>query len=213
MELGLFVKRYKHARHGFFDWRSDLTLINKVTLAIFFACLTGLMAQMRIYLPITPVPVTGQVFAVLLAGVLLGGRYGSLSQLFYAGIGAAGVPWFAGAASGIGYLTGVTGGYLVGFIVAAFVIGEFTDRYVASRGLVPQMLLMTTGIGIIYTLGSLQLALVLDLSLSEAILMGALPFVPVDLVKAFAAATVAFGILPKTSYTEELDAEKYPYEF
>ncbi|MDY6959484.1 MAG: biotin transporter BioY, partial [Halobacteriota archaeon] len=162
---------------------------------------------------ITPVPVTGQVFAVLLAGVLLGGRYGSLSQLFYAGIGAAGVPWFAGAASGIGYLTGVTGGYLVGFIVAAFVIGEFTDRYVASRGLVPQMLLMTTGIGIIYTLGSLQLALVLDLSLSEAILMGALPFVPVDLVKAFAAATVAFGILPKTSYTEELDAEKYPYEF
>jgi len=210
MELGSFVDRYKHARYGFFDWRCDLNLINKVAIAISFACLTGLMAQIRVYLPFTPVPITGQVFVVLLAGVLLGRRYGGLSQLFYAGIGAAGVPWFAGSASGIGYLTGVTGGYIVGFIIAAFVIGEFTDRYVASRRLLPQMMLMTTGIGIIYALGSLQLALVLDLSLSEAVLMGTLPFVPVDLVKAFAAATIAFGILPKTAYNEESDAEKYP---
>ncbi len=213
MELGSFVDRYRHARYGFFDWRCDLNLIQKVVLTISFACLTGLMAQIRVYLPFTPVPITGQVFVVLLAGVFLGRRYGGLSQLFYAGIGAAGVPWFAGSASGIGYLTGVTGGYIVGFIVAAFVIGEFTDRYVASRGILPQILLMTTGIGIIYALGSLQLALVLDLSLSEAILMGALPFVPADIVKAFAAATIAFGILPKTAYNEESDAGKYPGGF
>lgn len=213
MELGTFVDKYKHARYGFFDWRCDLNMAQKIALSVAFACLTGLMAQIRFFLPFTPVPITGQVFVVLLAGILLGKRYGGLSQIFYAGIGVAGVPWFAGAASGIGYLTGVTGGYIVGFIITAFVIGEFTDRYVASRSLIPQMLLMTTGIGIIYALGSLQLALVLDLSLSEAILMGALPFVPVDIVKAFAAAAVAYGILPKTAYNEEIDAERYPGSF
>ena len=90
MVLGSFVNNYRYTRYNFFKWRYELNVAHKVVLAISFACLTGLMAQMRIYLPFTPVPITGQVLAVLLAGVLLGKRYGGLSQVFYVGIGAAG---------------------------------------------------------------------------------------------------------------------------
>ncbi|MDY6966656.1 MAG: biotin transporter BioY [Halobacteriota archaeon] len=205
MELGSFVDGYRGARYNFFKWRHELDVIQKVALAITFACLTGLMAQMKIFLPFTPVPITGQVFAVLLAGVLLGRRYGGLSQVFYLGIGAAGVPWFADYSGGMAYLSGVTGGYIIGFIFAAFMIGEFTDRYVASRGLLPQFILMMGGVIIIYAIGTLHLALVLNVGISKAIMLGVVPFVPLDIAKAIAVAGVAYAILPKTSYGDEVD--------
>ena len=201
MEIGLYIDKYKDVRYNIFKRRAELGFVNKIALALIFACFTGLMAQMKVFLPFTPVPITGQVFAVLLAGIFLGKRYGGLSQIFYVGIGAAGIPWFASAGSGIGYLTGVTGGYLIGFIVAALVIGEFTDRYTNSRRLFGQLGLMMFGVLIIYAFGAAQLALVLGTGFEETMTLAVIPFIPIDVIKAAMVAGIGWGVLPKTSYS------------
>ena len=95
MEINMYIDRYKNVRLNLFKWRYELNFVYKLILALSFACLTGLLAQLRFYIPGTPVPVTGQVFGVILAGVLMG-TWGGISQVMYIGIGAAGVPWFAG---------------------------------------------------------------------------------------------------------------------
>lgn len=90
--------------------------------------LIALSAQIRIVLPFSPVPITGQTFAVLLLGALYGSWRGSATVATYLVLGAAGLPVFAGGASGLSRLIGPTGGYLVGFIVSAFVVGLLSER-------------------------------------------------------------------------------------
>lgn len=201
----IFVK-FESAKLNFFKWRFESTFMNKVALAFGFACLTGLLAQVRFYLPFTPVPVTGQVFAVLLSGVILGKWYGGLSQGLYAGIGAAGLPWFTGMKGGIDVLNGVTGGYIFGFIAAALVIGWFTDRYVRSRSFAGLLVLMVFGIGVIHLFGVIQLSAVLHVNAQTAIEKGSLPFIAVDVYKAMIAAAIATAVTPGTAYGNEIDS-------
>ena len=201
----VFVK-YESARYNFFKWRFESTFMNKFVLALGFACLTGLLAQARFYLPYTPVPVTGQVFAVLLSGVILGKWYGGLSQGLYAGIGAAGIPWFNGLKGGLDVLTGVTGGYIIGFIAAALVIGWFTDRYVRSRSITGMFSLMLIGIAIIYFFGVVQLSIVLGINAQKAIELGAIPFIGVDIYKALIVCAIAVAVTPRTAYGNEIDS-------
>ncbi len=200
-----FVK-YESVKYNLFKWRFESTFTNKVILALGFACLTGLLAQMRFYLPYTPVPVTGQVFAVLLSGVILGKWYGGLSQGFYTVIGALGVPWFADAKSGIAILLGVTGGYLLGFIAASLVIGWFTDMYTKSRSFIGIFCLMMIGIALIYLAGVIQLSFVLGVNAQKAIELGALPFIAVDIYKALIASAIAAALVPRAAYGNELDS-------
>ena len=94
--------RWRGVRSRAFEWRSELPVAARIGLAFCMAGVTGLSAQVRVPLPFTPVPFTGQVFAVLLAGVLLGRYYGALSQLAYVGLGVAGVPWGTAGGAGIG---------------------------------------------------------------------------------------------------------------
>ena len=103
-------------------------LLRDVVLVFGFALLTAAAAQVGFW--IGPVPVSGQTFAVLLAGALLGSRRGALSQLSYLAVGLTGIPyWFvAGGAPGIARLIGPTGGYLLGFVAAAFIVGWLTER-------------------------------------------------------------------------------------
>ena len=102
-------------------------LFNAV-LVVGFSLVTALFSQFSIW--IGPVPITGQTFAVLLCGAMLGSRLGALSQLTYLAIGATGVPfWFAlGGPVGIARIAGPTGGYLIGFVAAAFVVGWLAER-------------------------------------------------------------------------------------
>lgn len=199
-------RKYNSAKYDFFKWRSESTFSHKFVLALCFAGLTGLLAQLRFYLPYTPVPVTGQVFAVLLSGVILGKWYGGLSQGLYAGIGAIGIPWFAGAKSGMAVLLGVDGGYILGFIAASLIIGWFTDKYVKSRSFMGLFSLMVLGILVIYIFGVIQLSMVLSVNAEKAIALGALPFIGVDLYKALIAAAIASALAPRTSYCDELDS-------
>jgi biotin transport system substrate-specific component len=205
-ELGTVLEKYKSARYSFFKWRFESTFANKMILALGFAGLTGLVAQLRFYLPYTPVPVTGQVFAVLLSGVILGRWYGGMSQVFYAGLGALGVPWFAGGTAGMKVLIGVTGGYIIGFIFASLIIGWFTDRYVKSRSFMGLLGLMLLGIGIIYLFGVVQVSLVLGVNAQKAIALGALPFIGVDIYKALIASAIAAAVTPGSAYGDEVDS-------
>ncbi len=196
----------ENARLNFFRWRYEAGYAYKLALAIAFAGLTGIGAQAKLYLPFTPVPVTGQVFFVLLSGAVLGRNYGALSMALYATLGALGVPWFAGGKAGIEVLLGATGGYILGFIAASYLIGYFTDTYISSRSLAAQLSLMFAGVGIIYALGAVQLAYVVQLSASEALAKGVLPFIPGDILKALAAVAVSTAILPRGGYAREKDA-------
>jgi biotin transporter BioY len=101
-----------------------------------FAALTALGARVTVPLPFTPVPVTLQVLFPLLAGLLLGSKRGALSQAEYVAAGLAGLPVFAKGGSGLAYLFGPTGGYLLGFIAAAFLVGELAAKMRASTRIV-----------------------------------------------------------------------------
>jgi biotin transport system substrate-specific component len=207
MEINMYIDKYKDARLNLFKWRYELNFVYKLILALSFACLTGLLAQLRFYIPGTPVPVTGQVFGVILAGILMG-TWGGISQIMYIGIGAAGVPWFAGLNGGIGYIAGPTGGYLAGFILAAFFIGFIVDRYLKSRKFFSMMLLMFFSTFIlIYIPGLIYLYIYTGtiLGVTELLTMCVLPFIAADFIKAVIAAGIATSITPKASYAKEVD--------
>src|ERR671926_1278243 len=104
------------------DWTRSALLV------VGFSLLTAAAAQVVVPLPWTPVPLTGQTFAVLLTGALLGPRLGALAMLAYLAEGAAGLPFFRGGAGGVGHFSGATAGYLFAFPAAAYVTGAFAER-------------------------------------------------------------------------------------
>lgn len=203
----VYIERYRAWWLRVFTWRESLPIAKILALALGMACLTGLVAQVRIQTPLSPVPFTGQTFAVLAAGVLLGRYYGGVSQVLYVALGAAGVPWFNGGAAGLGQLAGPTGGYLVGFIVAALVIGYVTDAYAASRRFLPLLgLMLLVDLVFILGLGTLYLYFYLNVIMGGAVGFGAalglgmLPFIAGDAAKAALAALMARSILPREPF-------------
>jgi len=148
--------------------------------ASMFGALTAVGAYIMIPLP--PVPITMQTLFVNLAGALLGGYLGALSQVVYILLGVIGLPVFAGGKAGAGVLIGPTGGYLIGFVVGAYIIGKLTSLR-PKPGLFWLMGSMAAGIAVVYTLGIVQLMLVAKLSLAKAIAVGLLPPLPGDLAK------------------------------
>ena len=157
-----------------------------VGLVVLFSAFVALMAQIAI--PLWPVPLTLQTLGVLFTGAALGSRRGALSMLLYLAEGLVGLPVFAGGASGVTQLLGPTGGYLVGFVVAAGIVGWLAERG-WDRHLLWTVLAMVIGNLAIYTLGVTWLAVFLG-DLGSALVEGALIFVPGDLVK-IAIATLA----------------------
>jgi len=183
-------------RQGYFEWSRTDDWVRGLSLACLFAVATGLLAQVRVVLPFTPVPITGQTLGVLLAGSLLGARFGALSMGIYLALGLVGVPWFAGGDSGLLYLVGPTGGYLAGFIVAAWFLGKATDRSASMRSPVAQVALMGAGMVIIYTFGAGWLMVGSHLSLGLALGLGVVPFLMGDVLKIFLAASTGMLLLP-----------------
>ena len=107
---------------------APLDTLKSAALVIAFSLLTAAAAQVVVPLPWTPVPLTGQTFAVLLTGALLGPRLGALAMLAYLAEGAAGLPFFSGGAGGYAHLSGATAGYLLAFPAAAYVTGLLAER-------------------------------------------------------------------------------------
>ncbi|MFC1909610.1 biotin transporter BioY [Chloroflexota bacterium] len=195
-----------------FRWRYELSISKKLALALGVAIFVGLLAQVRFPLPWSPIPITGQTFAVLLVGVLLGRWWGGISLAIYAGLGIAGVPLFSGWTSGLG----ATGGYIIGFIFATLFLGYLTDKYIRSRSFLCMFgLMLFANFVLIYIPGLLWLGLWLGMvkgstaTLSSLFMMGAIPFIAGDITKAALAAAITRGVTPKSAYNGEVDKDKW----
>lgn len=161
-------------------------LLYDVALIVGGSLFVALSARIAIPLPFSPVPITGQTLAVLLVGALLGSRRGASALLLYLLEGAVGLPVFAGGMSGLAYMLGPTGGYLIGFVCAAFVAGLLAEKRWDRR---PQKsaLAMLLGNLVIYVCGLSWLARFVGVD--KALALGFCPFIAGDLMK-LALATV-----------------------
>ena len=146
-------------------------------------------AQISVPLPFTPVPITGQTFAVVLVGATLGTVRGFASLFLYLWLGVAGAPVYADHAHGWSVVTSASGGYLVGFVLAAAITGWLAEHR-WDRRFSSSISLMLTGNVIVYLVGLPWLAVVLDTNLDKTLEYGLYPFVPGDIFKLYLAALV-----------------------
>ncbi|MGB5217652.1 MAG: biotin transporter BioY [Smithella sp.] len=168
-----------------------MTADHTSTKGLVYAALCGALtaAGAFIVIPLPPVPITAQTFFLNVSAVLLGGPLGAASQCIYVMLGIVGMPVFAGGKAGLGVLFGPTGGYLLGFIIAAFVMGT-VNKMRKNAGVFWNIFSMLIGMVIIYSLGSIQLALAAKMSFNKALAVGVLPFLPGDVIKILLAAAV-----------------------
>lgn len=165
--------------------------LRSLTLSAVFVALIAILAQVAVPVPFSPVPLSGQLIGVLLAGTLQGKRGGTLAVGAYLLLGAAGAPVFSMARGGLQILLGPTGGYLWGFIPAAFLAGLGREGEKHSRRRLVRGTAMMASLAAVYACGAFQLALILDYSVTQALLLGVIPFIPADLMKVAAACYLA----------------------
>ncbi len=164
----------------------------------FVTVLTAIAAQVSFPLPFTPVPFTLQPMVVLLGGAVLGARLGMTSQLLYLALGVAGLPVFAFSPllpPGLARLVGPTGGYLVSYPFAAFLVGALAERGL-DRRYASAVLAMAAGLAAVYAFGVAWLAFVVrpPLGFTAAVAAGFAPFVVPDVLKLALAAAVMPGL-------------------
>jgi biotin transport system substrate-specific component len=157
------------------SWLRDIFLV--IVGSLFVAAL----AQVRIPLPFSPIPITGQTFGVLLVGAALGSKRGPAALILYLACGAIGLPFFAGGTHGISIIFGATGGYLFGFIIANLIVGLMAERGL-ERSIRTSILPFLIGTVIIYICGAGWLA-ISSLGIQKALLLGVLPFIVGDVIK------------------------------
>jgi biotin transport system substrate-specific component len=163
-----------------------------VLLVVAAAALTALAAQWYIYLPFTPVPISGQTFAVLLTGAALGWKLGAAGQILYIAAGALGAPVFTEGSSGMEVITGATGGYIIGFVFAAGLVGWMAEHR-QDRTFATMFTAFVVGSTVIYVFGVAGLMIATGWDLSEAVEKGVVPFLLGDLIKAAAAGLLLPG--------------------
>jgi biotin transport system substrate-specific component len=163
------------------------TWVTNTLLVLGGAVFTGLLAQVAV--PLWPVPITGQTLAVMLVASTLGLVRGTLSMLVYAVLGVVGVPWFSGWSGGPSILVGPTGGYIVGFIVAAAIVGWSAERGGDRRILRAVATFLVATISV-FAVGLPWLAFALGTDLQQTLEFGLYPFIVGGLVKAFLAALI-----------------------
>jgi biotin transport system substrate-specific component len=164
-------------------------LLTDVALIGLGAALLAGSAQISIALPFTPVPITGQTFAVLLVGASLGTIRGASSALLYVLLGVAGAPVYAHGAAGFAVITGASGGYLVSYPFASALTGWLAERR-WDRRFSSAVGAMLTGNVLIYLVGLPWLAVVLGTGLEKTLEFGLYPFVPGDTFKLYLAAAL-----------------------
>lgn len=171
---------------------SQKSKLNDMIYAGLFAALIAVLGLVSIPLPISPVPISGQSLAIMLAGSILTPRQAAFSVLTFLLIGAAGVPVFAGSTGGVGVIVGPRGGYLIGFLLGAIVISLLKG----SANNVWRLALanITGGIVVVYLMGAMWLNFVTGMGLEKAVMAGVLPFIPGDLCKVFIASVIGGAV-------------------
>jgi biotin transport system substrate-specific component len=173
------------------------SLARDLFLVLVGSMVIGLSAQLAVYLPFTPVPISGQTFAILLVGASLGSRRGASSVLAYIVQGAVGFPVFAGGLAGLAVVLGPRGGYLFGMVLAAFVVGWLLERG-WNRGIMRVSAAMILGSAAMYVVALPWLAALTRLDAPAVLALGFFPFVAGDAIKVALAAggvPVAHGLI------------------
>lgn len=171
---------------------SKHTTIRMLVLTALFAALVAICSQIQIPLPMVPINLA--LFGVYLAGALLGRRWGALSLIVYTLLAAVGAPVLAGFSGGLGILMGKTGGYVIGYILAAYVTGLVTEKWGASY---PKLCVgMVLGCAVCYLFGTLWFMQVSGLTLAVSLGYCVLPFLPGDVIKILLAALLTIKLRP-----------------
>lgn len=169
--------------------------VEKLRWIVLSSLMAGLMAVgAYIHIPVGPIPIVLTNFFVLLAGLLLGSRWGIASAGLYLFVGAIGMPVFYGGKGGLAHLLGPTGGYLFGFVLCAWVAGFFSERFRHRLG--GEILAVIIGSLIIYGLGVPWLKMFTKMSWNKAWMVGMIPFLIGDAVKATVAILLARAVRP-----------------
>ncbi len=155
-------------------------------LAAFGAAIIAVLAQVTIPLPL--IPITGQTLAVGIVVTILGTRLGTLSVLLYMLLGAVGLPVFSGMSGGLAILVGPTGGYIVGFLATAIIMGLYLDKFGIS--FVQAIIANIIGMCVTLAFGTVWLKIVADYTWTAAFMGGVAPFIVVGIVKAVLAAWI-----------------------
>ena len=182
----------------------DIVINRRLTKAILvgsFIIMTALGAYVRIPIPFSPVPITLQTFFVILCGAMLGRKLGSFAQASYVGLGTLGMPIFQGYGAGFLHLAGPTGGYLVGFIAASFIVGAIVDRKRDSANLSYILFAMSMGLLTIFACGITWLAVGYRAGFTKAVSMGFIPFIPGAAAKLITAAWIYSKIKSKKIFS------------
>ncbi|SET59952.1 biotin transport system substrate-specific component [Natronincola peptidivorans] len=166
--------------------------IKDLTYSSLFAALIIVLGFVSIPLPFSPVPVTGQTLAIMLAGCILTKRQAIFSVLTFLFLGIIGLPVFAGGIGGIGVVFGPRGGYLIGFLVGVMVISLLKGK--GTKLSLLALANVVGGIIVVYAIGVIWLSVVAGIGLNEAIVAGALPFIPGDIAKVVVATPLALVI-------------------
>lgn len=153
--------------------------------SLLFAGLFIVGAYIRI--PLQPVPVTLQTLFVLIAGAVLGRGYGALSGMLYLSMGFAGLPVFAGGAAGAALFAGPTGGYLIGFILTPFIVGSLMNMRTSTGW---SLFVFSVGTLVILFCGTAYLTVAFTHNVGTSLRVGLLPFIPGDILKILAAASI-----------------------
>jgi biotin transport system substrate-specific component len=163
-----------------------------MVLASLMAALTAVGAY--IYVPIGPVPIVLSTLFVILSGLLLGSRWGPTSMALYLLVGAIGIPVFAGGKGGFAHFFGPTGGYLFGYVISAWITGLISEK--SNRFFIRDVIAVVIGSLVIYASGVPWLKMVTQMSWPKALMVGVIPFLIGDAIKASAAVILARSIRP-----------------
>lgn len=183
------------------NWIKEEASTQKAVFAVLFFCLLTLVfAQIRVPIPLTPIPFTLQVLAVFLCGYFLNSRLASLSLALYLLLGMSGAPVFSGWGSGLSALMGPTGGYIAGFVPAVLAISYLSDKKVLGKFNI--VVTALAGLGIIYFFGLMNLIFYIYFVvnvrgielITTALQLGVFPFILADLTKAIVAASIFYGV-------------------
>lgn len=172
-----------------------------ITMCALFTALTAVCSQIQISLP--QIPINLALFAVFMAGAILGAGYGAMSMITFVLLGAVGVPVFAGAKGGLAAVTGATGGYIIGYIVCAFLTG-FIIKYTSDK-VYMMIIAMVIGLAACYTLGTIWFIIISGNSLKVSLTYCVYPFLLGDAIKITLASLISNRVRHMVSDIYELN--------
>jgi len=174
--------------------KSDLNISSQLQMTVYSSLMAALIAVGAfIAVPVGPVPIVLQNLFVMLAGLLLGPKWGLASVGIYLLAGICGLPVFSGGGAGLGHFFGPTGGYLIGYLPAVFLIGFTSEK---NESMLLRIVALIAGAALVYLFGVSWLKIATGMSVAKAMAVGMVPFLIGDAIKIVAALFIARAIAP-----------------